>query len=534
MKFVGDTLSFSRVDGDEAHTVRLPFYHRAAVGIFPGTRLFAVPLPTSNELVLTPIDPSTWGDLWRLEATVADQPGAAKTLVETLVDNNVNVLIHEGVSESAEQGDPVHQIFEVLDLRKYENAIDRDSEHRSSAERSLLKPNRLINRLIGHSTDCLIPSRDRDGWELRFERMEFFFRNKGAREHGIVLRLDVNNEVHIPATVFHDMKFVKDATKPMPLHIISDTEQKYVKLRVLSPAKYYLLLEIEHAERVGAIDEFMSILRAHEANMIDSYSRLKSFAQSALFYALAEFPSRKSAGHVLDIVTELLQSPPARNLVLKGAAGAGPTLPTLEPELPERASIRAKARRRSAPTTEPGLPKSEAAAAVMSEASSFELGAPYYLDRPRSDAWRLKTAQVFMAVPFSKPYKVFYRDVIASAVRDVGLEPVRVDELPADGRHRPIVDSIEREIARSRFVIADMSGWNPNVVYEVGLAVGISKRILLLCDDENFDERIPFDFRSYPLVQYTLYEARELRSQLTVKVREMKERTERPDSEATD
>lgn len=534
MKFVGDTLGFSEVGAGESHTVYLPFYHRAAVGVFPGTRLFAVPLTATNEIVLTPIDPSTWADLWRLEATVSDHPGSAKRLVEMLVANTVNVLVHEGVSESTEDGKTVHQVFEVLDLARYANAIDGTSDSRTTVNRPLLKPNLLVNQLINHASRCLAQSRGRDGWELQFERMEFFFHNKGARHRAVELSLNVNKEVHVPAELFRDMSFVDDVSEPLPLHIISDTEQKYVKLRVLSPRKYYLLLEIEHAERVGAIDEFMGVLSNHDANMIDSYSRLTDIAHSAHFYALAEFPEM-SAKRVLAVLDDLVGTPLARQVTLKGAAGAGPLLEKLK--LPRGVSIR-EAPTRQAPTRRPAR-LTEASARITTNgpeaetgvgkatASALRFGAPYYIDHHDSTAWTLNTAQVFMAVPFAKPYEDFYNDFIASAVRDVGLEPMRIDEMPAQARRRHIVDKIEEAIARSRFVIADVSGWNPNVVYEVGLTVGISKPILLLCDKQHFDAReIPFDFQSYELIEYSPYSAGDLRSRLTRKIREIKDDTE--------
>jgi hypothetical protein len=474
-------------------------------------------------VVLTPIDPSTWGDLWRLEATVSDRPGSAKSLVETFVANDVNVLVHEGVSESADHGKTVHQIFEILDLAEYSDDIDGTSVERNSVGKALLKPNHLVNTLIGHSAECLVQAHEFDGWEMKLNRMEFFFRNKDARVNAVELSLNVDNEVHLPARVLRELEFVGDAKDSLPLHIISDTEQKYVKLRVLSPKRYYLLFEIEHAERVGAIDEFMSVFRAHEANMIDSYSRLKSIAHSALFYALAEFSTKMNSEEVLAVVEDLVNSSLARAVVLKGAIGAGPSLEKLK--LPTGVSIRTKARPNL--VSQSGDAGAPIAAGDDQTVPLTELGAPYYLDRSEADSWTLNTAEVFMAIPFAKPYEDFYNAIIASAVRDVGLEPVRVDQMPTQAKHRPIVHRIEEGIARARFVIADMTGWNPNVVYEVGLAVGISKPILLLCDSQDFDARIPFDFQAYELIKYSPYQAGDLRTRLATKVKQMSDATER-------
>lgn len=525
MKYVGDTLSLSSVGGDGAtHTVRLPFYHRAAVGIYPGTTVFAVPLPNTNEVVLTPIHPEKWGDVWRLEATVTDEPGAAKSLVETLVANNVNVLVHEGVSEAVRQGRTVHQVFEIVDLSGYADGIDGTSDARNSGGKSMLKPNHLVNKLVGQSAHYLTQAHEFDDWELRFERMEFFFRNKEARFHWVDLSLNVDNEVHIPSSILKDRAPLKDLKEPLPLHIISDTEQKYVKVRLLSPKKYYVLFEIEHIEQVGAIDELMAVFKERDANMIDSYSRLKSIAHSALFYALAEFDRKMTKGEVEEVLEELAGSSLARAVVLKGAYGAGPELEKLT--LPDTVSIRQGPRKKVA---SPRRTKDRAGGSAESNGRErpHHLGVPYYVDGRGSSSWTLNTAQVFMAVPFSKPYEEFYDDYIAAAVHDAGLEPMRVDRLPATARRRSIIDKIEEGIARSRFVIADLTNLNPNVIYEIGLAVAISKPVLVLCESKHFEaQEIPFDFSVYELIEYSPYRANGLKLQLGEKIAQLKADTQ--------
>lgn len=524
MKYVSDTLTFSRLSDDEAnHVVTLPMYHRASVGVFPGTRVFAVPLPRTNEIVLTPIDPVAWGDLWRLEATVRDVPGAAKKLVEPLVASNVNILVHEGVSESTEDGPPVHQVFEILDLSKYANEIDGTTTERNSVEKPLLKPNRLINQLIANAQDVLAVDRVQGGWELRLERMEFFFRNKDARRDRVELNLNVDKEVYLPTRLLRRMPFVHDGKAPLPLHIISDTEQKYVNLRVLSPDRYYLLIEVEHDERVGAIDEFMRVLHAHKANMIDSYSRLKRVAETALFYALAEFSSKTEPDVVEALAMDLVAGEMTRAVVFTGEFGAGPRLEDLN--LPPGATFRDSTDEQPslavhATRTPDGALKDELG-------PKHHLGMPYYARFPDASRWTLNSAEVFMAVPFSDAYAPFYRDCVKAAVLDAGLTPVRVDELAAEAGLRPIIERIQEGVARSRFVIADLSGWNSNVIYEVGLAYGISKPILLLCEEKHFQERsIPFDFAPYPLIKYSLGKSTDFRAGLTTRIHQIKARTE--------
>ena len=530
MKFVGDTLSSSVVSDDgTTHAVTLPHYHRAAVGIFNGTRLFAVPLRSTNELVLTPIDPKTWGDLWTLEATVKDEPGAAKSLVETFVKNDINVLVHEGVSESSEKDSIVHRVFEILDLARYTSDADLSSGERGSVGKVTSKPNHLVSNLIAHSADKLQQTHELDDWEFRFKRMEFFFRNKDIRVNAVPLSLNVDKQVQVPVGLLKKLEFAGDASTPLSLHIISDTEQKYLKLRVLNPKRYFLLLAIEHAEQVGAIDAFMGVFRARKVNMVDSYSRLQRIDETAWFYTLAELPGKMTAGRVARLLAELAHSPLAHAVIVKGATGQGPTLEMLK-ELPDNAlpgsvTIREP---RSTPRAVGAPPQKLPEAVPRRVVAAADLGVPYFADRNDSGKWRLNTAQVFMAIPFSESYKEFYKEFIATPVKDVGLEPMRVDEMPTQARRTPIVEQIEEAIARCRFVIADISGWNPNVIYELGLAMGISKPILVLCDNRQFEERIAFDFQPYRLIIYNPYKPATLREVLNTKVRELKKATEPP------
>lgn len=528
MKFVGDSISFTRFNHEKAvHTVQIPIYHRAALGLFPGTRIFAVPRTGSNEIILSPIDPATWGDLWRLDATVIDRPGSARALVETLVDNQVNVLVHEGVSESLEDGELVHRVFEVLDLSSYDDDDDGTTTSRNSIDYPELRPNRLINRVIDRGSKALIQTRSRDNWELKIERMEFFYRNKEIRRRGVELILNDDKAISLPVNIFRGMPAAADVPtrSRLALHIISDTEQKYVKLRVLDRARYYLLLEIEHQERVGAINEFMKVLKEQGANMIDSYSRLKRVSETALFYTFSEFEPTANTETMTEIVLELVKrlvdSDQVQTVILKGAFGAGPELRDIEAKLPDRALVRIDGLPRT-PVFDDGTKRAQSIGVGQRDAVDHSFGEPFYATRHDAVEWTLNRSEVFMAIPFVEEYLQFYEHYLSTVVRDSGLDPIRIDLVDEERILRPRIYRIEEAIARSRFVIADLSEWNPNVIYEVGLASGISKPMLLLCRSEHFDEgSIPFDFTQYPFIKYSPYQPDNLKRDLSLKVEQM-------------
>lgn len=95
----------------------------------------------------------------------------------------------------------------------------------------------------------------------------------------------------------------------------------------------------------------------------------------------------------------------------------------------------------------------------------------------------------FVLMPFSKEFDDVYRLGIKEPAAELGIRAERVDEqIYAEG----ILDRIYRQIDLADIVIADMSGQNPNVFYEVGYAHAKEKLCLLVTNDA---ADIPFDLK---------------------------------------
>ena len=62
-----------------------------------------------------------------------------------------------------------------------------------------------------------------------------------------------------------------------------------------------------------------------------------------------------------------------------------------------------------------------------------------------------------------------------------------------------IMDDIRRSIERARIVVADLTGRNPNVFYEVGIAHTLNKEVLLLSQSMS---DVPFDLRHRRVLVY--------------------------------
>ncbi len=86
-------------------------------------------------------------------------------------------------------------------------------------------------------------------------------------------------------------------------------------------------------------------------------------------------------------------------------------------------------------------------------------------------------------------YDTEYKRVIQPAVEATGLECVRGDEIYSKPK---ITDDIWKSLRAARVVIAELTGRNSNVFYELGLAHAIGKPAIILTRNE---EDVPFDLK---------------------------------------
>jgi hypothetical protein len=118
----------------------------------------------------------------------------------------------------------------------------------------------------------------------------------------------------------------------------------------------------------------------------------------------------------------------------------------------------------------------------------------------------------FIVMPYSQPWSEGVEVVIVESCRQAGLEPTIAKTM--EGRFVP--HDIWTGITSSGLVIADLSGVNANVAYEVGLADAIGREVILLSQTSS----VPFDFSGHRLLLYenSVGGAIKLRNQLTVRL----------------
>jgi hypothetical protein len=116
--------------------------------------------------------------------------------------------------------------------------------------------------------------------------------------------------------------------------------------------------------------------------------------------------------------------------------------------------------------------------------------------RPGADTQAPGADVCFVIMPFGGWLDDYYDKIYRPAIDATGLKPHRADDL-----YRPstIVNDIWAYTRQAKLLIADLTGKNPNVFYELGLAHALAKPAILIAEAM---EDIPFDLRALRIIVY--------------------------------
>jgi hypothetical protein len=103
----------------------------------------------------------------------------------------------------------------------------------------------------------------------------------------------------------------------------------------------------------------------------------------------------------------------------------------------------------------------------------------------------------FVIMPFAKEFTSGFEDIIRPAAERAGVACLRADEEALGHIH---TDMFQR-IFDSSVVIADISGSNPNVFYELGVVHSLASKTVTVAR-EDFIGRVPFDIAPYRILIY--------------------------------
>lgn len=101
----------------------------------------------------------------------------------------------------------------------------------------------------------------------------------------------------------------------------------------------------------------------------------------------------------------------------------------------------------------------------------------------------------FVFIPFEPQFNDIYK-TIKEATKQLGLSCNRSDDFYKSGR---IMNTILENIQRAEIIIADLTGKNANVFYELGIAHCVKSNIILLTQSM---KDVPFDLQDFHVLPY--------------------------------
>lgn len=111
------------------------------------------------------------------------------------------------------------------------------------------------------------------------------------------------------------------------------------------------------------------------------------------------------------------------------------------------------------------------------------------------DHENIEPTLVSAMMPFHPGFDRVY-EALQAVTGEVGLRCRRADDI---WENPAVMQDVVSLIDRSRVVIADCTGRNPNVFYEIGIAHTLGREVILITQNE---ADIPFDLRHLRYVQY--------------------------------
>jgi hypothetical protein len=508
MRYVGDGIRPFHLSKDRSeYVVPIPAYHRAAVGLFPGTKLYATPVPSRNEMIITSIAPDNWGDIWRIDLNLKDLPGAVESVIKTLHENKINILVEESMSHVASNKQKAHALLLIVDLARYDNHFDGDTDNRNHVKKPNYHPSFLINSIISKSVQFLHKTPGESGWDISVGRLDYFFNIKENRENYQTTYLH-QNTIAIKCKEVTDSFYQGDNSKVPMGFITSDTEEKCLKINFVNDSRRYLMLELYHKEEHGAILQVMEKIREQNVNIIASYTRLFNMDRESVWYGILEFQLNFDEQELLKLLTAI----DSLSMIRERFSIIGQYNWPFDFDDAEKRWGLANLKPRRKPA-ERKLPV-QSAQNIEHPIPDNLVTHPYY----EGKGWKHEGSSVFVALQFDKTGDSMYRKVYSEVVHGMDLRPYRVDQIQT-AKDEPIIDVIMRKIATCEFMIADVSDQNPNVMYEVALAHAIGKQVILCSRlPDNSQPQLAFDIRHKAHLFYDMLTIDDFRIKLSAKI----------------
>jgi hypothetical protein len=102
----------------------------------------------------------------------------------------------------------------------------------------------------------------------------------------------------------------------------------------------------------------------------------------------------------------------------------------------------------------------------------------------------------FVISPFGDGFDEYYEKIYRPAIEKTGLQAIRADEVYGTGA---VIDDIFKQIRSATLVLCDVTGRNPNVNYELGVAHALAKPAVILTQSVS---DVPFDYKHLRVIAY--------------------------------
>jgi acetolactate synthase regulatory subunit len=301
----------SKVQNDQLF---IPLYHRGHMSLKSKTTVTLALIPPRQragspqltEMIISPIDFSSWRSLWRIEATFFERPGIVNKLLRIVAAEGLNVLNEE--SSSVENRD-LHTVELVVDTKSAGRTV-------SDIERMRALEHRILALCI-EDLNC-----ERGEPRLRVKRMKGLYsayeKFQRSRDHKGGALQDTsfisNRRIHLPTSV---MELISQR-KPLRSLLVSDTKERLLRAFFLSEHDGFTYVRVAHHDSPGALDTITREL-AKAFDIVNSLTRIqRQGSQNDLELLLysSQFPRPADEASRRDIIEDLLSNI-GRNLDLR-------------------------------------------------------------------------------------------------------------------------------------------------------------------------------------------------------------------------
>ncbi len=117
-------------------------------------------------------------------------------------------------------------------------------------------------------------------------------------------------------------------------------------------------------------------------------------------------------------------------------------------------------------------------------------------DNSINDSNQFVRKAAFVIMPFGKWEDIVYHQIYEEAFKTCGYQITRADDF---FKPTEIMATIWACVQSSTIILADLTGRNPNVFYELGLSHAIHKPVILVTSS---DDEIPFDLKAIRHIIY--------------------------------